>query len=446
MDKKFEIGDIISVYVRETWCTATVVELDTINDTDAVKIDLDIGNPKNNAQKSLKDELKNNTQIWLPLPYTKFDRNLDTEINFMALKTLFDIQAPCETPIYCNKKLFFLTQQHFLFSAVKLFCCDLANYEMKEISYPDNFLPQICTQMAIDSIHGDLYILSIETIYDEELTTILKSIGIYNIFNEKWTIQKLDKTIEIAQTTFRDAYSVYVNDEMYILNTGMITSGFGMKYSKNENQIADINMNALEDVGVRCATLWYDKQRETFMAFGGFYYDYTGHTEDDVMKCHMVYLEQIWCYQTCGNDQWIKYDAKLPLKASKECKFEVICGFDSIVFVLYFGKEGLNKQPIWCLDLNGKKWFKSHVCLPSVISTCSWIVKTDDNYIHLFGCKGKRLATSHIRISLFDIIPYDLFDWYSTIVTGYIKMIFSMEIPTNLQQLISCYYSEIETF
>ena len=128
----------------------------------------------------------------------------------------------------------------------------------------------------------------------------------------------------------------------------------------------------------------------------------------------------------------------MPHKKGKQ----VIVGFDCIAFVM-FTEDDMNE--IWCLEMKTMKWFKSHLNFDRELRGCDF-VKTDDNFIHCLDYEN-----IHVRFNLYDLIPRELFEFYSKyylmLIDGYTRIQFEdisgCHVSHDLKILIARYYNSL---
>ena len=102
---------------------------------------------------------------------------------------------------------------------------------------------------------------------------------------------------------------------------------------------------------------------------------------------------------------------------------------------------------IWVLDLRNKEWFKSKYQIPF---TCqSNVIDGKDNFIY-FVCHGTNPASFNFKVSLFDIIPSEVYETDTeencVLIHGFMKDISrnsDMIYPDSLINVIAVYYSRL---
>ena len=146
-----------------------------------------------------------------------------------------------------------------------------------------------------------------------------------------------------------------------------------------------------------------------------------------------------WIYQCdftqrndLGHYVWNKLDITMPNHVTPGIK--AVLGLKHIIFVFY---KRVNDKCIGvcCLDLLTNKWFLSDKYFEDIWRDMYGfsVVAVGDEIIHLFEIEKR----NHIRLSLWSLLPKELFEFYSYIVQGYAN--YKHSTPTEIVQLICDY-------
>ena len=291
---------------------------------------------------------------------------------------------------------------------------------VNSISYPDDFQPS-AHGIAVDSNEHTIYFCF------ENPNEVEYYFASYNILSKEWDIYRYPSGDNFCGDW--NFPRVQMIDSFMCFRSRSIAGQRLVKYSPESRECIDLATHFTAEK-VQYSALCYDTQNRKIMLCGG-YRDQDGD------------IDEIWTYDIDQDDDdgtWELDSAKMPY--ATDSNYNLVTGFDSILFVLYMNAVG--KKEIWCLELISKQWFKSHVNFPPELCNCD-LVKADDNHIYLMN-----YTRINVRINLYDIIPVELMQFYSKyyapLVNGYIRMEYEqrnehMHISQDLKQLIAKYFN-----
>ena len=140
-------------------------------------------------------------------------------------------------------------------------------------------------------------------------------------------------------------------------------------------------------------------------------------------ECQPRITSNIWQLDLLNKAaEWTKMDSmKMAHKRNYEISYDVILGFDDIVFVFYFTKEF--NFDIWCHHLCNDMLYKSQYKVPEIFadSFSRFVVKDGNNNAHIINYE----TGQHVKVDLFNLIPNELLKshqkYYQPLIMGYLR-------------------------
>ena len=160
-----------------------------------------------------------------------------------------------------------------------------------------------------------------------------------------------------------------------------------------------------------------------------------------------------------GNNDDVKWtineDINLFVSPTNSTHFDVVLGFENIVFVFYFWEDvdvdGFASWDIWCYHLLNNQRFRSKFEVPDIDfgftgnKRQSFAIKDKDDYVHIVDF----ISQIHIKVDLYKLIPDELrkshCDFYEPLIMGYFREIEHdkkdiVPLPLVLKTLIVQFY------
>ena len=182
---------------------------------------------------------------------------------------------------------------------------------------------------------------------------------------------------------------------------------------------------------------------------------------------HLIYIESMKQLMICGskdgddqtilycnidNWKWNKSDIKLP-KAEKSAYYWPILSFQHVLFIFYH-----KMNQIWCCDLLEQKWYESEKIFDISggkdydgkdyeASYWAQVVKQNEDIIYVIQCSDDDDNSFTISFKLSDAMPIALKSKfvrrYIMLIHGYIRRMNNNEIPNDLINLITKFYTTL---
>ncbi len=345
----------------------------------------------------------------------------------------------------------------------------ITKYDVEEQKYikmvdaPKDFEWFIHSAHFIDTRNDKLYIFSSVTKQAGNILSVQENIHdllILNLNTNKWTILKDQIKFPESLNIFRAKFN-FVNNECHILYHNH-KGGHHAKYNFDEDAFVELEngaaaIKAAEDEILRdyypgikySANCVYIEPLNQFVAIG--------HDQKNEP------MDSLWILDL--NDvgsKWMKSDIEWPWDLRLDREHTVmIKAFDSIIYIIcksthfLYGPTFDNKHELktWCLDIIGKKWYKSDKKLPDYmyddeyLTMEKWFVAAGNRYLHFYYEKE-----IHDRIDLYDLAPEELKkmidkrmkEEWKVYVFGFIKQSVekkhNLNVPDYLKRIVLYYY------
>eukprot|EP01084_Bolivina_argentea_P163504 284443_1 len=269
------------------------------------------------------------------------------------------------------------------------------------------------------------------------------SIILYNIPKEKWL-----GYVE-CNVPFYESLAIYVSyphNYIYLICLKYGTQFTGYKFKLKKKKFIEIHQPKdipIKPYQYKNTSLFYVQSLQTLMLI-------------TCADCDMMGVLHPVIYQLNCNDKWTKFMDVTIDRSSYGIKavpklwqpwFGYVVAVFGYVLMLFF------PHCLCCIDLlNKKSWY----AMDRFLTTSIYIVKTNNNYIHLFGANGGSYYSPsnyyHYKVNVLDVLPGELkTQWMKKLhlfVNKYIHIeekINNCVVPDSLKQIIMAYASSILT-